>query len=73
VVTSRAKGDNVKAIWRPSRSALRLDPAILAIDGGYFGGSLGGYADATITRCRDEQVIRIFAIVGAWVMTLYLF
>jgi uncharacterized membrane protein YfcA len=37
------------------------------------GGIVGGYAGAAVARRLDERFVRVFAIVVAWVMTIYFF
>jgi uncharacterized membrane protein YfcA len=52
-----------------SQGAVAWTPGLVMV----VGGVLGGYAGASLARRLDEQVIRIFAIVVAWVMTIYFF
>jgi hypothetical protein len=52
-----------------SQGAVAWTPGLVMVAGGI----LGGYAGAAIARRFDERVIRVFAIIVAWAMTIYFF
>ena len=52
-----------------AQGAVAWTPGLVMVAGGI----LGGYAGAAIARRFDERLIRVFAIVVAWAMTIYFF